>query len=176
MHYGERRKRYKLLRCVRIDRGFHRMRSGTTDAARLAVVITSDDPTIPLTGQIIGAAITVHREVGPGLLESAYQACLEYELSHQNLRFRSQVLVPIVYRGVRVDRGYRVDLVVEDCVILEVKAVETLTPISAAQLITYLKLTGCPVGLLPNFNVTSMRQGIRRFTNRPAVDPPACPI
>ena len=159
-----------------IDRGFYRAASGTIDAPPVGVVMDADDPTVPLTRQIIGAAISVHREVGPGLLESAYHACLEYELSHQNLRFRSQVLVPIVYRGIRVDRGYRVDLLVEESVILEVKAVETLPPIAAAQLITYLKLTGCPVGLLLNFNVTSMRQGIRRFTHRSATEAPACQI
>lgn len=124
------------------------------------------DPLTRLTEQIIGAAIAVHRELGPGLLESAYQACLEYELTERRLAFRRQVNVPISYRGMRIDAGYRVDLLIEQAVIVEIKAVEALAPIFIAQLLTYLRLADCPLGLLLNFNVTSMRQGIRRFDNR----------
>ena len=119
-----------------------------------------------LTGRIVGAAIAVHRELGPGLLESAYQACLEYQLNADGVSFKRQLGLPLQYRGVYVDCGYRVDLLVEDRVIVEVKSVDRLAPIHRAQMITYLKLTGCRVGLLLNFNATSMRQGIRRIPNR----------
>jgi GxxExxY protein len=119
-----------------------------------------------ITEQIIGAAIAVHRESGPGLLETAYQACLEYELVQRHIEFQRQVRVPVTYQGVYIDCGYRLDLLVEDCVIVEVKSVASLAPIHSAQIITHLKLKRCPVGLLLNFNVPSMRQGIRRMTNR----------
>ena len=118
-----------------------------------------------LTGRVIGAAIVVHRELGPGLLESAYQACLEYQLHEHGLRFQRQVALPLQYHGIYVECGYRVDLLVEDLLIVEVKSVEKLAPIHKAQMITHLKLTGRPVGLLLNFNVPSMRQGIRRLDN-----------
>lgn len=127
------------------------------------------DPTdglTPLTERIIGAAIAVHRELGPGLLESAYLACIEYELMQRDLRFLRQVPVPVMYHGVQIDCAYRLDLLVEERVIVEVKSVERLAPIHSAQLITYLKLRNCPVGLLLNFNVPSMRRGIRRIENR----------
>jgi GxxExxY protein len=133
-----------------------------------SVVLNPDDALTSLTSSMIGAAITVHRELGPGLMESAYQACLEYELAQLHLQFASQVHVPIAYRDVFIDRGYRVDLLVERSVIVEVKSVEVLAPIHAAQLITYLKLTRCPVALLLNFNVAAMRHGLRRYTNRSA--------
>ncbi len=119
-----------------------------------------------LTGRIIGAAIGVNRELGPGLLESAYQACLEYQLKEDGVRFKRQLALPLKYRGVYVDCGYRVDLLVEDRVMVEIKSVEKLAPIQRAQMITYLKLSGCPVRLILNFNVASMRQGIRRIHNR----------
>ena len=123
-------------------------------------------PTTKITEAVIGAAIDVHRELGPGLLESAYQACLEYELIQRHVTFSRQVPLPVTYRNVRVDCGYRLDFFVEDRVIVEVKSVERLAPIHAAQLITYLKLMRCPVGLLLNFNVTAMHRGIRRLENR----------
>jgi GxxExxY protein len=132
------------------------------------VTLDPTDAVTQLTEQIIGAAIDVHRHLGPGLLESTYQACLEYELAQRHVPFRAQLTLPITYRDVFIDRGYRIDLLVENCVIVEVKAVETLTPLCAAQLITYLKLKGCAVGLLLNFNVAVLRHGVRRFTNRPA--------
>jgi GxxExxY protein len=132
------------------------------------VALNADDALNTLTSAIIGAAITVHRELGPGLMESAYQACLEYELAQLQLQFEAQVHVPIAYRDVFIDRGYRIDLLVERSVIVEVKSVEVLAPIHAAQLITYLKLARCPVALLLNFNVAAMRHGIRRYTNRSA--------
>jgi GxxExxY protein len=130
------------------------------------MTLDPDDPLTGITGQINGAAIAVHRELGPGLLETAYQACLEYELLQRHMNFQRQVKVPIVYQGVYIDCGYKLDLLVEERVIVEVKSVDRLAPIHSAQMITYLRLRRCPTGLLLNFNVTSMRQGIRRLTNR----------
>ena len=119
------------------------------------------------TEQILGAAIAVHRALGPGLLESTYEACLAYELLERRLRIERQASLPIVYRGVRIDCGYRLDLVVEGLVVVEIKAVERMLPIHEAQILTYLKLSGLPVGLLLNFNVPMMREGIRRFVHDP---------
>jgi GxxExxY protein len=116
-----------------------------------------------LTEKIIGAAMEVHRALGPGLLESAYEACLVYELAQRGLRVEQQKPMPLVYKGVQLDCGYRLDLLVEDTVIIEIKAVEELHPIHEAQLVSYLKLSGCPVGLLINFNVRLLKDGIRRF-------------
>jgi GxxExxY protein len=115
----------------------------------------------PLAEQVIGCAIAVHRVVGPGLLESAYQACLGSELRAAGLRFVSQVPVPLVYRDTRIPCAYRLDFVVQDHLVLEVKSVERLLPIHKAQVITYLKLTGLPIGLLMNFSVPVLREGIR---------------
>ena len=119
-----------------------------------------------ITKKIIGAAIAVHRELGPGLLESAYETCLAYELAGKNLRFERQKSLPITYRGIQLDCGYRIDLLAEDKVIVEIKAVERLEAIHEAQLLSYLKLSGCEVGLLINFNVKLLRHGIRRFVNK----------
>jgi GxxExxY protein len=120
----------------------------------------------PLTDRIIGAAIKVHSSLGPGLLESAYQVCLEYELARRKMAFERQVPVPVVYDDVHLECGYRLDLVIEERVIVEVKATDSIAPIHVAQMITYLKLTKLPVGLILNFNTTSLRQGIRRVANR----------
>jgi GxxExxY protein len=120
-----------------------------------------------LTSQIIGAAVRVHRELGPGLLESAYTACLAMEFRSGGLRMESQVAVPIAYHGLRLEIGYRIDMLVEDKVVVEVKAVEALAPIHRAQVLTYLKLKHCPVGLLLNFNVPVLRDGIVRIVNGP---------
>ena len=118
-----------------------------------------------ITEQVIGAAIAVHRVLGPGLLESAYEACLVYELAERGLTVERQKSLPVTYRDVRVDCGYRVDLLVEGLVVVELKAVEELGPIHEAQLLSYLKLSGCRVGLLINFNVKVLKQGIRRMVN-----------
>lgn len=118
-----------------------------------------------ITEQIIGAAMKVHSALGPGLLESAYQACLLYELKEQGLNVESEVVLPVVYEGKKIDAGYRLDLLVEDQVIVELKAVEKILPIHEAQLITYLKLSDCKVGLLINFNVKHLRDGITRRVN-----------
>jgi|ERR1700761_7830474 len=116
-----------------------------------------------LTEQIIGAAIQVHRELGPGLLESTYETCLCHELSLNNLKVERQKGIPIFYKGVRLDAGYRLDLVVEDQVIIEIKTVSELLPIHEAQLLSYLKQMGGGRGLLINFNVKLLKNGIRRL-------------
>lgn len=113
----------------------------------------------PLTEQVIGAAIEVHRTIGPGLLESAYEECLCHELHLRALAFKRQVGLPVHYKGVSLDCGYKLDIVVEEQIILELKCVEHLLPVHEAQLLTYLKLTGKRVGLLLNFNVASLSRG-----------------
>jgi len=118
-----------------------------------------------LTEMIIGAAIEVHRVMGPGLLESAYEECLCYELNRLGLKFKRQVQMPVPYKGLKLDCGYRLDLVVEDSVIVELKAVECLLPVHSAQLLTYLKLSGTKVGLLMNFNETALKKGLKRLVN-----------
>jgi len=118
-----------------------------------------------LTESIIGAAIEVHRALGPGLLESAYETCLAFELMGRGLKVEQQKPLPVVYREVKLDCGYRLDLLVEKAVIVEVKAVDRLAPIHQAQLLSYLKLSGCKVGLLINFNVKVLKDGIRRVVN-----------
>ena len=115
-----------------------------------------------LSEQIIGAAIEVHKALGPGLLESAYKICLMQELSLRGLHFRAEVLLPIHYKGVELDCGYRIDLLVEDKIVLELKAIESLTKVHEAQLLTYLKLSGKKVGLLINFNCPVLRNSIVR--------------
>ena len=115
-----------------------------------------------LTKEIIGAAIEVHRVLGPGLLESAYEQCLCQELTLRKVPFERQVSLPVQFKGLRLDCGYRIDLLVAKRVVLEIKAIESLLPIHEAQLLTYLKLGGWKVGLLINFNVTVLKDGIRR--------------
>ena len=115
-----------------------------------------------ISGKIIGAAIEVHKELGPGLLESVYEACLCHELKIQGVSFDSQVDLPIIYKGEITDKTYRVDLFVENCVIVELKAVDTISPIHEAQLFTYMKLLNINLGLLINFNADILKNGIRR--------------
>jgi GxxExxY protein len=123
----------------------------------------STHPASDLTHRIVGCAIEVHRELGPGLLESSYEMALFRELELAGIRCSQQVALPLYYKGMKLDCGYRIDLLVEDDVIVEIKAVESLKPIHEAQLITYLKLAGMRTGLLINFNVVQLRDGIRRF-------------
>lgn len=118
-----------------------------------------------ITEEVIASAIAVHRALGPGLLESAYEACLAYELAERGFAVERQKGLPVTYGGVKVDCGYRLDLLVEGVVVLELKAVEKLDPVHEAQLLSYLKLSGCRVGLLINFNVKMLKQGIRRMVN-----------
>lgn len=116
-----------------------------------------------LTGKIIGAAIEVHRALGPGLLESAYEACLAYELRLRQLKVEQQKPLPIFYKDVILDCGYRLDLVVEDKVIIEIKSIGCIAPIHEAQLLSYLKMSDYKIGLLINFNVKILKEGIRRL-------------
>ena len=118
-----------------------------------------------LTERIIGAAIEVHKVLGPGLLESAYEGCLAHEFSIANLAFKRQVPLPVIYKSLQLDCGYRVDFLVERMVVLELKAVEGLQRIHEAQLLTYLKLGGWPIGLLINFNVPVLKRGIKRMVH-----------
>ena len=112
-----------------------------------------------LTERVIGSAIEVHKALGPGLLESVYEECLCHELHLRGLRFQRQVTVPVIYKGVALDCGYRLDLIVEDTVVLELKSVDRVLPIHEAQLLTYLKLLDKPVGFILNFNVPTLRHG-----------------
>ncbi|MBI5834250.1 MAG: GxxExxY protein [Armatimonadetes bacterium] len=121
-----------------------------------------DDLWPELSGEIIGCAFEVHSALGPGLLESAYKECLFHELAMHGLQVAKEVSLPVVYKGVALDCGYRLDLVVEDKVIIELKAVEALRPVHEAQLLSYLKLSGLRLGLLMNFNVVRLREGIKR--------------
>ncbi len=118
-----------------------------------------------LSKQIIGAAIEVHRALGPGLLESAYETCLCHELTLRSIPFERQLQLPVEYKGVRLDAGYRIDILVDKLVIVELKAVDSLAPIHEAQLLTYLKLTHLWLGLLVNFNVPILKHGIKRMVN-----------
>ncbi|HEX7286485.1 MAG TPA: GxxExxY protein [Candidatus Angelobacter sp.] len=115
-----------------------------------------------LTEQILGAAIEVHKEIGPGLMESIYEECLCHELHLRGLAFKRQLIVPVTYKGVNLNCGHRLDLLVEDTVILELKAVERILPVHEAQLLTYLRLLKKPVGFILNFNVPVLRAGIVR--------------
>ena len=114
---------------------------------------------------VITAAMKVHSELGAGLLGSAYQACLQHELSAAGVHSACQVGLPVVYRGVKLEIGYRMDLLVEDLVVVEIKSVDAISPIHQAQIISYLKLSGRSLGLLINFNVVHLKDGIRRFVN-----------
>jgi GxxExxY protein len=118
-----------------------------------------------LTGKVIGAAIEVHKTLGPGLLESTYEECLSFELGRRGIPFERQKELPIQYKEVKLDCGYRIDILVANRLILELKACEGLQPIHEAQLLTYLKLTGFKVGLLINFNVPVLKEGIKRLAN-----------
>ena len=119
----------------------------------------------PLTQTVIGLAIEVHKRLGPGLLESAYEACLCYELSEKGISFDRQVDLPVSYKSIEIRAGYRLDIVVENKLIIELKTVERILPVHEAQLLTYLKLSGIQTGLILNFNSAVLRDGIRRLVN-----------
>ena len=131
----------------------HRERQGEMGRTELNV----------LTEKIIGAAIEVHRHLGPGLLESAYETCLAYELEQLGLIFERQRALPLIYKEIHLDQGYRLDLLVEQTVIVELKVVEQIRPVHEAQVLSYLRFSGCEIGLLFNFNVKLLKHGIRRF-------------
>lgn len=116
-----------------------------------------------ITEAIIGAAIEVHRYLGPGLLESAYQVCLAREMDLRGMSFEPEKPLPLEYKGVNLECGYRLDFLVEQSVVVELKTVDALLPVHQAQLLTYLKLTGCKIGLLINFNVPALKQGLKRM-------------
>ena len=119
-----------------------------------------------ITERIIGCAINVHRALGPGLLESAYQECLFYELKKAGLLVEKEKALPLVYEEVKLDCGYRIDLLVERQIVVEIKSVEALNDVHTAQVLTYLKLSKCKIGLLINFNVTQLTNGIKRLYNK----------
>jgi GxxExxY protein len=125
--------------------------------------VLADVPFNRITHEILSAAIEVHRTVGPGLLESVYTPCLQYELALRKLRFVAERSVAIVYKDITLDTRYRIDLIVEDTVVVEVKSIEQTLPVHKAQVLTYLQLTGCPAGLLINFNVARLIDGVTRF-------------
>ncbi|MBW0161729.1 MAG: GxxExxY protein [Sediminibacterium sp. Gen4] len=116
-----------------------------------------------ITKEVLKAAFTVHTQLGPGLLESAYEACLFYEIIQLGLEVERQVAMPLIYKEIKMETGYRLDLLVQKNVIIEVKAVETFTDVHIAQMITYLKLSNCKIGLLINFHVSSLKNGIKRI-------------
>lgn len=117
----------------------------------------------PLTQKVIGCAIEVHRTLGPGLLESTYETCLCYELDLAGIVHRRQVALPISYKGLLIDSAYRIDLLIQDSLIVEIKSVDALCPVHSAQLLTYMKLAEIPTGLLINFNVSRLIDGVKRF-------------
>jgi GxxExxY protein len=121
-----------------------------------------------LTERIIGAAIEVHRHLGPGLLESIYQECFVRELAAHGLAFVTQQSAPVFYKGTRLAARYRLDLVVESCVVVEIKAVAALNPVHQAQTLTYMRIADCPIGLLINFNAPRLVDGVKRLVNRAA--------
>ena len=116
-----------------------------------------------LSNRVIGCAMDVHRVLGPGLLESTYEQCLAHELHLAGILFRIQVPLPVEYKGIKLDCGYRVDLMIDDRMIVELKSVEKILPIHQAQLLTYMKLSGISIGLLMNFNVIRLKDGIKRM-------------
>lgn len=118
-----------------------------------------------ISEKIIGCAIKVHKAIGPGLLESTYEVCLVHELQKAGLKVQSQLALPVVYDGIKLDAGYRIDLLVEDTVIVELKAIDSLLPIHEAQVLSYLKLSGKKIGLLINFNVKLLVNGVKRLAN-----------
>jgi len=138
---------------------------GPSLTAEEAEIAEMKDTLNQITDRIIGASIDVHRVLGPGLLESAYEACLAYELAERGLKVELQKPLPIIYKEVKLDGGYRLDLVVQELVVVEIKAVDRLNPIHEAQLLSYLRLSGYKVGLLINFNVTVLKNGLRRMVN-----------
>lgn len=130
------------------------------------MVEKSRDELNEISGKIIELAIAVHRELGPGMLEGAYEVCLVHELVLNGLKVERQVVLPIVYQGITLDAGYRLDLVVEESVIVELKTVERLHPVHEAQLLSYLRMSDVRLGLLINFNVKLLRDGIKRVVNK----------
>ena len=124
-----------------------------------------ETPENRITEKIIGCAIEVHRNLGPGLLESAYEECLSYELKQTGLKFERQVPLPVVYKGINLECGYRMDIVVENLIVVELKAIEKILPVHEAQLLSYLKIHNKKIGLLINFHVPVLKSGLKRIVN-----------
>jgi GxxExxY protein len=118
-----------------------------------------------ITGAIISAAMEVHDTLGVGLMESTYDPCMRYELTAHGLRYHVQKAIPVIYKGIPMDTSYRIDLIVEDTVVVEMKSIAATLPVHQAQLLTYMRLTGCPVGLLINFNTPRLMDGVKRLLN-----------
>lgn len=116
-----------------------------------------------ITEKIIGCAIEVHKTLGPGLLESAYEECLSYELQNAGLKIDRQVAVPVIYKDIKLECGYRIDILVENLVVIELKSIEAFAPVHEAQILTYMKFANKNIGLLINFNVTLLKNGIKRY-------------
>lgn len=135
----------------------------STELLRVSTETHGDNMKHNLTGTIIGAAIEVHKKLGPGLLESAYKKCLLYELNKEGLEVREEVPIPIIYKEIHLDHGYRLDLLIEEIVVVEIKTVDAFTDVHFAQLLTYLKLGNYKLGLLINFNVSLLKNGIKRI-------------
>ena len=119
-----------------------------------------------ITEKVVGCAIEVHKQLGPGLLESTYEACLLYELNRNDLKVKTQIGLPLIYKEIKLEVGYRMDFLVEDSMIIEIKSVEALTDVHTAQVLTYLKLSNSKIGLLINFNVLRLKDGIKRLIAR----------
>ena len=131
----------------------------------IVVRMQAQAPVDIITAQIIGAAIEVHRILGPGLLESTYRRCLRFELAAGNVQFCAERAVPVLYKGLELDAHYRIDLLVEELVVVEIKTVDGLLPVHEAQALTYMRLTASPAGLLINFNLPQLVEGVRRLIN-----------
>jgi GxxExxY protein len=127
-----------------------------------------DEELEAITYKVIGLAIEVHRQLGPGLLESAYQQCLYYEIKNSGLKVEKEISLPIIYKDLKIDHGYRMDLLVENRLVLELKTVEGFSAVHFAQILTYLKLGNYPLGLLLNYNSTILRNNIKRLINTPS--------
>ena len=130
--------------------------------------LRSPEPGPVLTDRIIGLAMKMHRKLGPGLLESVYAQCLCWELHNDGIKFQKEVPLPVVYEDMHIDKGYWADIIVAETVLLELKSVEHILPVHEAQTLTYLRLSGCAVALLMNFNTVLLKQGLRRFVARAA--------
>ena len=139
----------------------HRAHKESTEKKKKEKKMKEND----ISGKIIGCAIEVHKALGPGLLESAYEECLYYELLMAGLKVEKQKPLPVVYKEVKLDAGYRIDLLVENSVVVELKSVDAINDVHVAQVLTYLKLSGCKLGLLMNFNVVKLVDGIKRLKN-----------
>lgn len=141
------------------------MRSSPRRALKMATAFVARLAAQQVSHAVITAAMRVHPELGPGLLESTYTACLQYELQEAGYGSAAQLGLPVVYRGVKLDLGYRMDQLVENLVVVEIKSVDAISPVHQAQILSYLKLSGKSIGLLINFNVVHLKDGIKRFVN-----------